>query len=88
MQEIVMEIYREMYRRANPSRDIDDVIKSGEGKKSQWFMKYYLPQAEQETILETICKNHKLTKYERYKLSIEVNLGCSPRGFVKQCMKS
>ena len=73
-----MEIYRQMYKEANPSANFDELIKVGETKKPDWFMKYYLPMERQEEILNEICKKHKCSKLERHQISKEIFLGCSP----------
>jgi len=76
--EICMEIYREMYKQADPPADFDKLIKSGETKNRQWFMNYYLPMEKQEEITANICKKHKLTKQEIMRVYYTVFLGASP----------
>jgi len=77
---ICREIYKELFRKARPSRDFDDIEKCGEGKKPNWFMKYYLPQETQTKIIEHHIKKHKLTGDEQKKVRFEMYLGCAPRG--------
>lgn len=76
--EIVLEIYRLQYKYAQPSADIDALIESGETKKTDWFMKYYMPQDWQEAIINMVCRKHHLAPHEKRGIEIEVNLGCSP----------
>jgi len=76
--EICMKIYRKMYKEATPSANFDELIKKGITKKHDWFSKYYLNEDRQEQIIDEICKKHKLTKYEKHLVSVEVHLGCSP----------
>jgi hypothetical protein len=78
--DICMDIYRELYRKAEPPRDFDDIITSGEGKIPLWFQKYYLDQKIQDNIIECHIKKHKLTEYESSKIHFEMYLGCSPLG--------
>jgi hypothetical protein len=77
-QDICMEIYTQMYKESTPSADIKHIIDSGEGKKSNWFMKYYLPMKRQEEIVNEAIKKHKLSKHDRKEVSQTVYLGCSP----------
>jgi len=81
--EVSLEIYRQMYKEAEPSADFDELMKSGETKKRQWFMKYYLDKERQEEIFESICKKHRITEKEREKLSFEIWLGVAP-SFIKK----
>lgn len=76
---IVLEIYRRMYKEATPSADIDEIIKSGEGKKENWFTKYYLPLSRQIEIIHEVCKENKITKItDKQNISTAVLLGASP----------
>ena len=80
---ICMNIYREMYKKATPSANFDELIKKGITKKENWFMKYYLPIEEQKKIVEKHLKKHKCSKIERDKINFEIWLGCSPSGYKK-----
>lgn len=80
---VVMEVYRKMYREASPSADIDKLIHSGVTLESDWFLEYYLPQERQIEIVDEVCKKHRLTKRESNSVSVEVFLGCAPRGHRK-----
>jgi hypothetical protein len=73
-----MEVYRQLFKEAEPSADIDHLIQSNETKTPNWFEAYYLSQDRQIEILEEIAKKHRLSKREKYMISKEVNLGCSP----------
>jgi len=81
---ICMEIYRQQYKEAEPSADFDKLIESGETRKPNWFMEYYLPQDRQQEIFDEIVKKYKCDKYEKRAISHEVWLGCSPTGFRKE----
>jgi hypothetical protein len=83
LENIVLEIYRLQYKYAEPSADLDALMASGETKKTDWFMKYYMPQEWQQTIMDFVCQKHKLTSQEKRSVSIEVNLGCSPNTSLK-----
>ena len=58
-EEILMEIYRRMFKEAEPSADIDKIIKSGEGKTRDFFMRYYLEGDRQQKIIEDVCIENK-----------------------------
>ena len=73
---ICMEIYREAYKRSEPSADFDKLVKSGEAKQPQFFMKYYLPNDLLQKIIDKHTKG--LSKYDKHQISKEVLLGCSP----------
>ena len=75
---ICNEIYQELFKQAEPSADFDTMIQTGETKKADFFMRYYLPEKKQNEIIDTICKKHRLTTYHARKIRIEINLGCSP----------
>lgn len=76
---IIMEIYRRMYKEAEPCADIHQIIKSGEGKKEGFFRKYYLSEKRQNEIINEVCKKHKVrTKWEINQYTTAVCLGSSP----------
>jgi len=75
---ICKEIYREMFKRAEPKADFDVILDSVEGQEKEFFMKYFLESEKQEKIIDSICKKHKLKFWERRKVDVEVYLGCSP----------
>ena len=81
---VLMPIYKEMYQKALPKADIDELIKDGTTKIENWFMKYYLPMEEIEKIEEKHCKKHKLSKREKKKIHFETMLGCSPTSYKKR----
>ncbi len=73
--DICMDIYREMYRRAEPSVDFDEIVARGEGAKPDWFMNYYLSIDEQEKIVRKHTKGLSDRDYGR--VSITVLFGCA-----------
>jgi len=80
LMDICLDIYREMYSKATPPADFDEMMKSGETSQEGFFMNYTLPFDEHDEILEKHMKLNKLTKYERKKVSTTIYLGCSPKG--------
>ncbi len=75
---VVMKMYREMYLKSDPSVDIDVLIEDGTTKKENWFKDYYLAKEEFDDIFNKICKEYKLNKRERNRVSFEVYLGAGP----------
>jgi len=57
---VIMECYRELFKKAEPPADFDKLVKTGEAKKENFFMNYYLDDDIQERIIEEICRKHKL----------------------------
>jgi len=87
LEEICIEIYKELYKNAQPQVDFEELIKSGETKKSGWFLSYYLSDKIQEAIIKIVLKKHKCTAYEKRIITSEIMLGCSPVG-VKRIFKN
>ena len=80
---ICMQVYRQMYKEADPPADFDQLIESGEAAKPDWFMNYYLPEERQIDIVADICAEHHCSRYERQKISAEVFLGSAPTSVKK-----
>jgi len=85
--EIVMGIYREAYRKAEPSADLDKLMKEGKTKKDSWYLNYYLPDTEYAKIIESHCKKNKVSPAEKKKISTDLYLGAGPSGVKKSEMK-
>ena len=79
-----MPIYRQVYKEAEPSADFDELLKTEEVSKENWFMKYYLPQERQEEKFNEFCEKKKCSQCEKKKISFEVWLGSLPSGVKKQ----
>jgi len=75
---VVMNIYRQMFKEAEPSADFDELIEIGEAKQDNFFMNYYLHQDRQQEIIDEWCKKYKCSKLEERAINTEVNLGCAP----------
>jgi hypothetical protein len=79
--DIILEIYRQMYKESKPKGNIDKIIKSGEGKKSDWFLKYYLSNERQDEIINEVLDKFKIkSKHDRGKFRTEILLGSAPSG--------
>lgn len=75
---ICMDIYREMFVKAIPPADFDELIRTGKAKQRDFFMDYYLDENTQEQIIDKHAKLHKLSAFERNQIATSVHLGCSP----------
>jgi len=80
---VCKEIYRELYKEAEPSADFDKLVESGEVGKRDWFMNYYLPMRRQGEIFDAVVKKYKCNKHEKNKISMEIWLGAAPSGVKK-----
>ena len=80
---ICKEIYRALYKEADPSADFDKLVDSGEASKQNWFLNYYLPMKRQGEIFDSIIKKYKCDRHEREKISFEIWLGAAPTGVKK-----
>ena len=78
---ICKEIYREMFKEATPSVDFDKMVESGEAKKPEFFMKYYLSMKRQDDIINKFCKKYNIKGLEKRAIIKEVYLGCSPNSY-------
>jgi hypothetical protein len=81
--EIMLEIYRALYKEATPSADIDELIASGESKKEGFFNNYYLEDSRQEEIIRDILKTKKVSKNYKDLIYRSIILGAAPTGFKK-----
>jgi len=83
--EIIMEIYRRMYREAEPPADIDELIKSRRARTDAWFLNYFLPDVRQiEIINEVLKENNIKRKSDQRAFKVSVLLGCAPSGIRKK----
>ena len=82
--QIIMDIYKQAYREADPSADLDKLIKEGKTKGSRWYMDYYLPDARYKEIVELHFKRNKVSPAERKHMMFEVYLGGGPTGVKKK----
>ena len=82
--EICMEIYRKMYKEAEPSADFDKIMESGEGKKKEFFMDYYLSEEREVEIIEEMLEKHRCNKLERNSIRKTVYLGSAPNSMKKK----
>ena len=75
---IVIEIYRRMYKEAEPSADFDKLVESGETGKSDWYEKYYLDNKRQDEIIDEVCDRYKVSERYKFSIAVAVHFGCAP----------
>jgi len=80
---VCMNIYRQMYKEAEPSLDFDKAIEDGITAEPNWFSNYYLPVKRQQEILDSICEKYNCNKYEKRKVETTIWLGAAPSGYHK-----
>jgi len=78
IEKALKECLKRLYKQADPSADIDEIIRSGEGKMEGFFNGYYISEEDLEKIMKDIKKEFKLNKFEKNNLDFNVYLGSSP----------
>lgn len=78
--EILLKIYTELYKVANPPHDFNEIVKLAKAEKleNNWFEKYTLSMAKQDEIIERVLNECKVKKWKKEAFKITVTLGCSP----------
>jgi hypothetical protein len=74
----ILEVYRRAYREADPPADFDKLTESGATQKEGWFNDYYLPMDRLIEIFDEVCKELKISKYEKESMKFELYLGGLP----------
>jgi hypothetical protein len=78
----ILECYRELYRKATPSADFDELVENApldeHGRKVIDFNSYKLDRFTYEDIVEKHIKRNKLKGQMARSFSIEMYLGCGP----------
>ena len=80
---IILEIYQELFKKSKPKGNFKEMMKSGETKKKEFFMNYYLDDDKQEEIIEKVLDKYKIKEQRRRAFRTEIFLGCSPTGVKK-----
>lgn len=83
LENIIFEIYREMYFQSEPPADFDKLVAEAalneEGKKIIPYMSHEIDKDIYDKILQDTFDKHKLKAAHRIKISINVSLGVSPK---------
>jgi hypothetical protein len=75
---VLLDIYQELYKNAEPSADFKKLIETGETKKDSFFLNYYLEDNKQIEIINQVLKKHRVPKYYMQRFHQTIQLGCSP----------
>jgi hypothetical protein len=82
-QQIVWDIYRELYKEATPKADFDKLVEkaptNSEGKKDIGFMNHVISESKFYEILDKHLKGRRITKLKQLMIRNTVLLGCSPK---------
>jgi hypothetical protein len=82
-QQIIWDIYRDLYKEATPNADFDKLVKEAPtnsiGQKDIGFMNYEIPESKFNEILDRHLKGRRITKLKQRMLRNTVLLGCSPK---------
>jgi hypothetical protein len=75
---VLLDIYQELYKNAEPSADFSKMIETEEVTEDRFFMKYYLDDETQSKIIDEVLKKHKVPDYYKKRFITTVILGSSP----------
>lgn len=82
LNDIMFEIYRDMYKNSEPSADFDFLVKTAEisddGKKIIPYDKYFIEKSMYDKIIEEHILLNGLNENEKKAIIINSALGCSP----------
>ena len=81
--QIIWDIYRELYKNSTPSADFDELVNAAEknsgGQKVIPFNDYEISEEDFNRIIEEQLKGKRLTKWAKQMVRNTILLGCSPR---------
>lgn len=80
---VIMDCYKEIYKQSEPPADFEVLLKNAvideNGHKQIPFMDYSIDINLMDKIIMECGKKHKLKKWEKQILKVEIYLGCSPK---------
>jgi hypothetical protein len=79
IEELILEIYRELYKNSNPPRDYDQMVAYHEGTNIPFWLDLCIPEQKSNEIIENALKGKKLTKIAKNKIINTIMLGVSPK---------
>ena len=77
--EIIIEIYQELFSNSTPKGNFKKMIESGETKQEQFFLKYQCDENKQTEIIDRILNKYKVKGLLRRRFEKTIVLGCSPK---------
>ena len=82
-QQIVWDIYRDLYKYSTPKADFDELVEKATineyGQKDIGFMNYEIPESLFNEIVEKHTKGRRLTKIKQQMIRNTILFGCSPK---------
>lgn len=85
-QQIIWDIYRDLYKEATPNADFDKLVEEAPinsmGEKDIYFMNHTISESKFDEILDKHLKGRRITKLKQLMIRNTVLLGCSPK-FIK-----
>ena len=91
LRNVCEDIYRELYQKAQPSADFDQLKKTKLNKEKnsdpEAYLDHYLPQQQQTEIIEKHCKKHNLKDWQKDKVRTTIHIGAAPAGSKKAWRK-
>lgn len=65
VREVAFDALREMYSKAEPPLDFDDVRENTEEYEDDWYQNHSLPRDKQREIVDKHCEKHNLSEDEQ-----------------------
>lgn len=78
LEKVLLDCYEKAFKEAFPSSNVYKIMASGEDKKDNFFLNYYLDIKRQEEIVNEVCKKYKLNKQYCKTISVNYFLGWCP----------
>jgi len=74
----IWECLKRMYRKAQPSADIGEIVRTGEGKMPRFYMAYFLSENRIGKIIDEVCNEFKIKAFKKQGVKNSVWIGSSP----------
>jgi hypothetical protein len=82
-QQIIWDIYRDLYKASSPSADFDKLVEEAptddSGRKYIAFMDYQIEESLFNEILDKHLKGRRITKIKQRMFRNTILMGCSPK---------
>lgn len=82
-EELVLEIYRELFAASTPPADFDELVKNAtinkQGQREIPFMDHEIDEGEFHKILNDKLNKSRISKYKKQMVRNTIFLGCSPK---------
>ena len=75
---VIFKIYRALYKASTPKANFDELCNNYVSQIPDFFMRYYLDDVTQESIMHNIISKSKLSEESKTRVRNTVMLGCAP----------